>query len=470
MRCKFSYKYFVVTIAFGMLFFCQVSTASTAVLGVDATALDFGETDTSKSVQVTNSGDGTLVWLLYEDEDWIAVDATSGSLETGESSIVNVEVDRSKSIRSGVVNATLILTSNGGDAEIEISMFVPDQPVLDVLPETLDFSSEYVVKELFISNSGTGVLHWTIDTEETWIVIEQEAGQTNDGETDSIYIAVDRSAATELGSYKGELIITSDGGDINVRVAMEKINHAPEIPTVISPVDGATNQSLYTTLTWQGGDPDTGDGDTITYDVYFSTNEMLVDIEDVSVLTCKNMNVCYCEPGTNSLDGETTYHWKVVARDSHGGMTSSSIWHFATGKNATSLCPAFAMALDFGELSLLRQLRDHVLTKDVARRNYIHLYYHYSLELFLIMIIHDELGEKTREVFKKFVPAIRSVLDGRDTFVTVEMMGDVKELIETISTYASPPLKAVLHLIGADISNREKMEAFGIIIDDGESG
>lgn len=467
MRVKFLRNVYAVTIAFCMVSFCHVSADSSPVLELDSTALDFGETDTSKPLHVTNSGDGTLVWLLYEDEEWIAVDATSGSLESAESSIINVEIDRSKSLQSGVVNATLILTSNGGNAEIEISMIVPDQPVLDVHPDPLDFTSEYVMNELFIGNSGTGVLHWVIDTEETWIAVDQATGQTNEGETDGIYIAVDRSAATELGSYSGELIITSDGGDANVRVTMEKINHVPEIPTVISPVDGATNQSLYTTLTWQGGDPDTEDGDTVSYDVYFSSNKMLVDIEDISVLTCKNMNVCYCEPGTNSLDGETTYHWKVVSRDSCGAITSSSIWHFATEKNATSLCPAFAMALDFGELSLLRQLRDHVLTKDVARRNYIHLYYHYSLELFLIMIIHDELGEKTREVFKAFVPAIRGLLDGREVFVTVEMMGDVKELFETISPYASPPLKAVLHVIRGDISDREKMETFGIIIDEG---
>ena len=454
------------TIAFCILFFSQVSAASSPVLEVDATALDFGETDTPKPINVTNSGDGTLVWLLYEDEEWITVDATSGSLETAESTTVNMEVDRSKALKTGVVEATVIFTSNGGNAEIVISMTVPDQPVLEVSPNILDFTSEYVVKELSISNSGTGILDWIIDAKETWITVDQETGKTNEAETDEINIIVDRSAATDLGSYSGELGITSDGGDATVRVVMEKINHIPEIPAVISPVDGATNQSLYTTLAWQGGDIDTGDGDTITYDVYCSTNKMLVDIEDVSVLTCSDMKVCYCEPGTNSLDGETTYHWKVVAKDSYGEITSASVWSFTTENNVISICPAFALGLDYGELSLLRELRDNVLTKDETGRNYINLYYHYSWELFLILFINDELGVKTGEVFKELIPAIRSLLIGREVFVTVEMMGEVKELIGKITSYASPQLKAVLHGIQADIRNREKIETLGIIIDD----
>jgi len=193
------------------------------------------------------------------------------------SETVTVEVDRSKVLTLGVINSTITVTANDESTTIEVTMIVLEQPVIEVSPLSLDFDSKYVVRELTISNTGTGILDWIIDT--------------NEGETDEINIIVDRSAATELGGYSGELGITSDGGDVTVRIAMEKINHVPEIPAVISPVDGATKQSLYTTLAWQGGDIDTGDGDTITYDVYFSTNKMLVDIEDVSVLTCSDMKV-----------------------------------------------------------------------------------------------------------------------------------------------------------------------------------
>ena len=438
------------------------------VLEVDNTAMDFGENDTSKTFTVTNSGGGALEWSLYEGAEWMSVDVASGSLAATMSETVTVKVDRSKVLTLGVINSTITVTANDESTTIEVTMIVPEQPVIEVSPLSLDFDSKYVLKELFISNTGTGILDWTISAQTAWMTVDKETGSTANGTMDVINVVVDRSAVAAWGSFADVLSITSDGGDVTVGVAMAKINHPPEMPAVISPVDGATKQSLYTTLAWQGGDIDTGDGDTITYDVYFSTNEMLVDIEDVSVLTCSDMKVFYCEPGTNSLDRETTYHWKVVAKDSYGEITSGSIWNFTTGNNLISLCPASALGLDYGELSLLRELRDNVLTKDETGRNYINLYYYYSWELLLILFINDELGVKTGEVFKELIPAIRSLLIGREVFVTVEMLGEVKELIGKVASYASPQLKAVLNGIQADIRNREKMETLGIIIDDRE--
>jgi len=501
LSCKFLYKFFSTVLAFYIFSYCQVYAASLfngeegesaqsnysefidfdhsddaiwfsimaatspPVLEVDVTTLDFGETDTSKPFSVTNSGDGTLVWSLYEYEEWITVDATSGSLAGNASTTVTVYVDRSEVLEVGVVDGLITITSNGGNAEIDVTMTVPDDPVLEVNPSALDFSSEYVVKGLSIINSGTGVLNWEIAAQETWITVDQETGATGEGTTDKINVMVDRSAVTELGGYSGELDITSDGGDVTVSVVMKKVNHAPEIPAVISPADGAVNQSLYTTLSWEGGDIDAEDGDVITYDVYFSTNEILVDIEDVSVLTCSDMKVCYCEPGANSLDGETTYYWKVVAKDSYGEINSGSVWSFTT-KNTISMCPAFAIELDNEEHYLLRELRDKVLAKNENGRNYINVYYRYSWELLLILFINDELGMETVGVFKKLFPAINNLLVDREAFVTAKSIEEVRKLLERVALYAGPQFKIVLKSIQIDIKNREKMETFGIIVTD----
>ncbi|KPJ57685.1 MAG: hypothetical protein AMJ42_04495, partial [Deltaproteobacteria bacterium DG_8] len=333
------------------IWFSIVADTSPPVLEVDVTALDFGETETSKTFSITNSGGDTLVWSLSEDEEWISVDTITGSLEATESKTVTVEVDRSEVVTVGEFNGTITITSNGGNAEIEVTMTVSEQPILDVSPSSLDFGSEDVIKELFISNSGDGFLDWVIATQEAWVTVDQESGSTSEGKTDMVYIMVDRSEVTELGSYSGELSITSDGGDATVSVEMERVNHPPDVPTVISPADGATNQSLYTTLKCQGGDLDTQDGDAVTYDVYFSTNESLVDVEDVSVLTCSNMVVCYCEPGMNTLERNTTYYWKVISEDSYGEVTPGSVWTFTTD-DVSNLCPTFALELDCKEQHL----------------------------------------------------------------------------------------------------------------------
>ena len=73
------------------------------ILEVDVTELDFGEADTSKTFVITNGGDGTLEWLLSEEEDWLTTDVTSGMLEAGLSATVTVEVDRSKAVSAGFI-------------------------------------------------------------------------------------------------------------------------------------------------------------------------------------------------------------------------------------------------------------------------------------------------------------------------------------------------------------------------------
>ena len=447
------------------VWFSVMAATSPPLLEIDVTALDFGETETTKTFSITNSGDDTLVWSLYEDEEWITVDATTGSLEAAVSETLTVEVDRSKVLIIGEVDGAITINSNGGDAEIEVTMTVPEQPVLEVSPSVLDFGSKDVFKELSISNSGTGVLAWVITAPEEWITVDQESGSTEAGNTDVINIMVDRSTMAELGKYNGELSVPSDGGDATVSVLMEKINHTPEIPAVILPLDGATEQSLYTSLSWQGGDPDAKDGDIVSYDVYFSANESLVDINDISVLTCSGMKVCYCDPGTNSLEYTTTYYWKVRAKDSYGEITAGSVWSFTTEDDTNNnLCPAFALGLGFQERHLLRELRDRVLAQNENGRKYISQYYRYSRELLLILFLNDELRVKSMELCEELIPAIKSLLAYHETVVSAEMMEEIRKLLGKIALRASPPLKAVLKSIETDIEKREKLEPLGIIV------
>ena len=441
------------------------ATAAPA-LEVDVTTLDFGESDTSKSVTITNSGESTLLWSLSEDEEWITVDATSGTLGASESKTVAVAVDRSKILTIGVIDGTIAINSNGGDAEIAVSMTVSGEPVLEVSPSSLDFGSEYVVKELFVSNSGTGDLEWVVTANEAWITVDQGSGSTGAGKTNALNVLVDRSVVTALGNYSDTLSITSDGGDTEVSVVMEKINHPPEIPSVISPADGATNQSLYTTLSWEGDDIDIKDGDLLTSDVYFSANESLVDIEDVSVLVCADMKVAYCDPGTSILEWNTDYYWKVVSKDSYGEIVTSRVWSFTTEEGVSSLCPSFALELGFEERRLLRELRDLVLSQNKDGRNYINVYYHYSWELLLMLFMNNELRTDSINVFRKLLPVIESMLVDHEVFVPVKITKEIGKLLEKVALYASPPLKTVLNRIKTDITNRNKMEMFGILVTD----
>ncbi|EMR74602.1 hypothetical protein MBGDF03_00311 [Thermoplasmatales archaeon SCGC AB-540-F20] len=105
-------------------------------------------------------------------------------------------------------------------------------------------------------------------------------------------------------------------------------NNPPYTPSDPIPPDGATNVSGGG-ICWTGGDPD---DDYVTYDVYFgNTTPPPLVAEDINVTCCGF-------PG--SVKFNTTYYWKIVARDEYHLYkphwiynTSGPIWSFTTEAN-----------------------------------------------------------------------------------------------------------------------------------------
>ena len=114
---------------------------------------------------------------------------------------------------------------------------------------------------------------------------------------------------TSKGTAQGLFSITGDSG-----------NNAPNTPSSPSPSDQTSSVSIDTTLSWTGGDPDTGD--TVTYDVYFGTSSTPPSVATDYISTTY-------DPGT--LEYETTYYWKIVARDNNGAEAEGPVWSFTTG-------------------------------------------------------------------------------------------------------------------------------------------
>lgn len=98
-------------------------------------------------------------------------------------------------------------------------------------------------------------------------------------------------------------------------------NQPPYEPSNPVPNNGATDVSIYTDLSWSGGDPD---GDNVTYDVYFGTNSPPPKVSDKQSSTSYN---------PNTLEFNTTYYWQIVAWDEYGLSTIGPVWSFTTGYN-----------------------------------------------------------------------------------------------------------------------------------------
>jgi formylglycine-generating enzyme required for sulfatase activity len=95
-------------------------------------------------------------------------------------------------------------------------------------------------------------------------------------------------------------------------------NQPPNNPFSPSPANGATAQSLTTTLGWTGGDRD---GDNVTYDVYFGTAN-----PPATKVANRQSTLTY----NPAMGVKTTYYWQIVAWDEHNFSTPGPVWSFTT--------------------------------------------------------------------------------------------------------------------------------------------
>ena len=101
-------------------------------------------------------------------------------------------------------------------------------------------------------------------------------------------------------------------------------NNPPNQPTEPVPANGSLNQLISSTLSWSCSDPN---GDPLTYDVYFGT-------ANNPPLASGNQAGTSYNPG--ALDNNTTYYWKIVAKDNQGATTAGPVWNFSTRLQAAA--------------------------------------------------------------------------------------------------------------------------------------
>ena len=109
-------------------------------------------------------------------------------------------------------------------------------------------------------------------------------------------------------------------------MVIEWPNSRPNTPELLTPNNGATGVSRSPTLQWSCNDPD-GKYDTLKYDIYFGES---------SSPPLKKSGHGSTSYSPESLEGETKYYWKIVAKDSKGETRESQVWSFSTEKESLS--------------------------------------------------------------------------------------------------------------------------------------
>ncbi len=189
-------------------------------MSVNKINVDFGDSQSFTDVQVTNTGTGTLEWMVTSNNpNWLTASPSRGACNSGETKSFNITAQR-MNLNSGPHQGTIIITSNGTATTnthiINVKLSITASPFLDVSPDTLDFGKNVTQMSFGISNIGEGTLEWALFPNKAWISLSRSSGINNA----SVGVTITRSGL-DSGPHFGQIRIQWNNGFQDVLVSME---------------------------------------------------------------------------------------------------------------------------------------------------------------------------------------------------------------------------------------------------------
>jgi hypothetical protein len=187
------------------------------VLSVSPTSLAFsgtvaGASPAAKSIDVSNTGGGTMSWTATESASWLSVSPGSGT-NTG-----TITVTPSiTGLTAGTYTTDVTVTATGatGSPKTIPVTFTVDPgatpPSLSVSPSSLAFSSVQgaaspAAKTLAVSNGGGGTLTWTVSDDASWLGVSPSGGTNNGSVT-----VTPTTTGLDAGTYTATVTVSAAG-------------------------------------------------------------------------------------------------------------------------------------------------------------------------------------------------------------------------------------------------------------------
>ncbi|GAH83755.1 unnamed protein product, partial [marine sediment metagenome] len=116
---------------------------------------------------IWNSGTGTLEYDFSETSSWFTLSQYSGdSTGPSDQDTITVYVDNTGTLEAGEHLETIEVTSNGGDLNITVRIFIDvPAPELFVHPTQMDYTvrrANSEIQQILVKNTGTADLYWQI--------------------------------------------------------------------------------------------------------------------------------------------------------------------------------------------------------------------------------------------------------------------------------------------------------------------
>jgi len=190
-------------------------------------AIQGGTNPANQTLEIWNSGAGTLNWGVSDSAAWLSLAPTSGS-SAGEHDEVTASVDIA-GMSAGVYSATITIAAAGaintpGTLAVSLTITETEAPTIAIGPASLSFNAvagqaNPANKTLEIWNSGTGTLDWSVSDDAAWLALTPISGSsTGDQDVVTVAASVDITGMT-AGSYPATITITAAGATNTPRTA-----------------------------------------------------------------------------------------------------------------------------------------------------------------------------------------------------------------------------------------------------------
>lgn len=210
-----------------------------------------GTLPASQSVQITNSGGGTLSWTATSTQSWLGVSPTSGTA----SSALTVSVTPT-GLTAGTYNGTVQIAASGASntpVSIAVTLTVTAASAsLAVTPSSLSFSYSVggttpEAQSVAISMTGTSSAAWTASSSVFWATISPASGSG----PGTVSVTVN-PANLAAGSYTGNVQITAAGlagspASVSITLVVQGTQAAGSITGV---ANGASFVTNFASATW----------------------------------------------------------------------------------------------------------------------------------------------------------------------------------------------------------------------------
>lgn len=284
-------------------------------LEITPTAYNFDIDQNTTIVSIRNkTGIGTVTWNAVTGQTWLSVSPNGGTVTT-ETDQLTITVNRD-AVAFGNYSGVVSVTSDYGNKDINVQMIKsnPNAPQLSVTPIILDFGTNQSSKSIFIKNTGTGSLNWSLTASDPWISASLANGSTASGFTSTVEISVNRNNLSP-GSYSGIISVSGGGLTQNVQVKHQILSSMIQAPTLAS--TGKTTNSIN--LAWTT----VSAANFASFKIFRSTSPGVTESSQQVALINSGSTTTYTD---NQLTSGTTYYYRVFVYNTEGlGSGSNEI-------------------------------------------------------------------------------------------------------------------------------------------------